>query len=565
MTSRESNPVDVPPWAAGTQDRMHELDPELSEEQIEIVRSYGEERRFPDGEWLWQAGDRDNGFFLVLEGHVDIINTRCEDFYTIISHGRGHYGGEISTMMARGALVAGRANGDCSVIWLSPGRLREMIALESELGEVVLLSFILRRMRMIAEVQGNISLYGIAEEQETGRLRNFLSRHGVPFRFCDVGDESIANALTKFSAKVEDRPVVVTDGKALKNPTIRELAEQIGIAADVDSEKVYDMVVIGGGPAGLAAAVYGASEGLNVLVLESIAPGGQAATSSRIENFFGFPTGISGQGLTGRGFLQAHKFGAEIASARCLEDFQVGKPHQLTLDGGDIVKARTVVIASGAIYREPPIEDLDKFTGGGVHYGASFIEAQLCQQKDVAVVGGGNSAGQAAIFLAKTSRCVRILIRGASLASSMSSYLIDRIERTSNIEVVPYTEVAAACGEKKLERLLLKNNQTGVEQRLETTQLFIFIGAVPATGFVPREVVLDEKGFVKTGIEICADELKKSGWTLERGPAHLETSVQGVYAVGDVRSGSVKRVASAVGEGSVSVQFVHQVIEELES
>ncbi len=552
----------VPPWAAGTQGRMDELNPGLTEDQIAIVAGYGEERAFTDGTWLWRTGERDAGFFLVLDGAIDIVNTHNERNEVIITHGRGHYGGEIVTMTGRGAMVGGRANGDLKAIALTTEQLRRLIALESELGETMLLSFILRRMRMIAETQGDVTLYGVAAEAETGTVRSFLSRNGLPFHFVDTAEEGAAERLGALDLTPEDRPVLATGRGTLIKPTIRALAEHLEIAAQIESGGHYDVVIIGGGPAGLAAAVYGASEGLSALVIERIAPGGQAATSSRIENFFGFPTGITGQALTGRGFLQAHKFGAEIAPARCIERFDCGAPHRLTLDGGDVVTAGAVVIASGAIYREPPIANLDRFTGGGIHYGASHVEAQLCKGEDVAVIGGGNSAGQAAVFLSTHARRVRIMIRGESLTASMSSYLIDRIERTPNIDVMPFTEVEEARGTHKLETLRVLNNRTSETTDIDTRQLFIFIGAVPATDFLPEDVQLDDKGFVITGPDLTPDMLSRAGWKAERTPTHLETSVPGVYAVGDVRSGSVKRVASAVGEGSVCIQFVHRVLAE---
>jgi len=450
-------PHPVPPWAAGTEGRMDELNPGLTEEQIAIVCRYGKEASFEDGAWLWRAGQRDAGFHLVMSREIEIVDTKCADQTVIITHGRGHYGGEIVTMTGRGALVGGRAKGDVTTIALTSEQLRSMIALESQLGETMLLSFILRRMRMVAEMQGDVVLYGVEAEAETGKLRSFLSRHSIPAHFVDVTDDGAQAMLQKLGMSAQDRPIVTTGQGMLVRPTIRDLAEHVQIAAEIEDGAHFDVVIVGGGPAGLAAAVYGASEGLSALVIESIAPGGQAATSSRIENFFGFPTGISGQALTGRGFLQAHKFGAEIAPARSIEKIECGPPHRLHLDGGETVTAGAVVIASGAIYREPPIENLDRFTGGGVHYGASHVEAQLC--KDDAVM-------------------------------------------------------------------------------------------------------LDGKGFVMTGPDLTADALAAAGWSLERRPTHLETTCPGIYAVGDVRSGSVKRVASAVGEGSVCIQFVHQVIAE---
>ena len=559
----------VPPWAAGTENRMHELDPELSEGEIATVCGYGETVRFADGDWLWRTGDRDAGFFLVLDGEVEIVNVRGAEEHVIITHGRGHYGGEISTMTGRGAMVGGRAKGDVEAIALEGTALREMLALEPELGEKVLLSFILRRMRMIAETQGDVTLYGVEAESETGNLRSFLSRHGIPFHFVDAESEEGRAQMRGLDADPADRPVVATDRGVLRHPGIRELAEHLEIAAEIEDGARFDVVILGGGPAGLAAAVYGASEGLSALVIEACAPGGQAATSSRIENFFGFPTGISGQALTGRGFLQAHKFGAEIAPARSVERLECGPslrdaPHRIVLDGGDTVEAGAVVIATGAIYREPPIENLDRFTGGGVHYGASHIEAQLCRDREVAIVGGGNSAGQAAIFLSGHAKCVRIMVRGDGLGHSMSSYLIDRIERTANIEVMTHTEVQEAKGDTKLESLVLLNNGTGETQEMPISQLFIFIGAVPATDFLPDAVTMDDKGFVVTGPDLSRDALEAAGWPLDRAPSHLETSCPGIFAVGDVRASSVKRVASAVGEGSVCIQFVHRVLADRE-
>ncbi len=558
---------EVPPWAAGTELRHHELNPELSEAEIEIVAGYGRMVEFEDGAWLWQTGDTGAGFFLVLSGEVEIVSQRGADEESIIiSHGRGHYGGETITMTGGGALVSGRAKGKTEVIAVETAKLRELIATESELGETLLLSFILRRMRMIAEDLGDVQLYGIAVEPKAAGLRSFLSRHGVPHGFIDTSESETAEAeLFALDARPSDLPVVSTSRGVLKGPTIRQLAEHIGLAASIESGIRYDLAVIGAGPAGLAASVYAASEGLKVIVIESCAPGGQAGTSSRIENYLGFPTGISGQALAGRAFIQAHKFGATIATARKLESFTCGAPHKLILDGGDSVEARAIVIASGAIYREPPIKNLDAFAGGGVHYGASYIEAQLCRQKDVVIVGGGNSAGQAAIYLSKFARAVRILIRGESLAASMSSYLIDRIDRSANIEVVPFTEVRNANGNGRLEKLTLIDKRTEETSEMDASQLFVFIGAVPATDFVPDSIKLDMHGFILTGDALGDDALGSAGWPLERRPSPLESSCPGVFAAGDVRSSSVKRVASAVGEGSVCIQAVHGFLREIDA
>lgn len=556
-------PPELPPWVAGVDKRMHELDPELSEAQIEIVQGYGEVASFADGEMIWSAGERDAGFHLVLEGRLEIVDKAGEDDeHIIITHRRGHYGGEIVTMAGRGALVGGRAKGPTRTVRVTTERLKEMLALESELGEILLVSFILRRMRMIAEEQGEVRLYGVAEEAKTANLRTFLSRQGVPFRLIET--ETPQQLPQSLDCPRNGLPVLTIGNRVLSQPSKREVAEELGIAAALEDDARYDVAVIGGGPAGLAAAVYGASEGLSVIVIESMVPGGQAGTSSRIENYLGFPTGISGQGLAGRAFLQATKFGAEIAVAREVETLECdagqGAGHIVRLDCGNTVRAGAVIVATGAVYREPPIKNLEAFTGGGVHYGASFLEAQLCRQKDVAIVGGGNSAGQAAIYLAGFARSVKIIVRGEGLHQSMSSYLIDRIERAENIAVVPHTEVTCANGDARLRSLTLRDRRDGTVRELDVAHLFVFIGAVPATEFVPAKVRLDEKGFVRTGDSLDADALAGVDWPLERAPFHLETSCPGIFAVGDVRSGSVKRVASAVGEGSVCIQYVHRIL-----
>ncbi len=544
---------DLPPWVAGVEHRMHELDPELTEDQIAIAASYGEKRSFTDGEWIWRAGDQDAGWFLVLSGALEIVDEGRDGERTIITHKRGHYGGEIVTMAGQGAVVSGRAKGTLETVALTASQLRQLLALESELSEILITSFIVRRMRMLAEHQGSITLYGDGEESDTARLRTFLARHGIPHHHVD--GEALAETVASLDFTQNDLPVLTIGEETLVNSSIRSLAEKLGIAVRLEDNEEFDLIVLGAGPAGLASAVYGASEGLSVLVVESLAPGGQAGTSSRIENYLGFPTGISGQGLAGRAFLQATKFGARIAFAREVTALACDNLHEVILDGDERVRGRHVVIATGAVYREPPIEGLDRFRGGGVHYGASFMEAQLCSGKDVAIIGGGNSAGQAAIFLAGHVKSVTIYIRGASLSDSMSSYLIDRIDQAANISVVGHAEVTQVHGDSKLTGITVKDRQTGKTQKSDMPHLFIFIGAVPASDFLPEAIATDKNGFIQTGMDIPDDR-----WTQGRAPFHLETSCPGVFAVGDVRSGSVKRVASAVGEGSVCIQFVHQLM-----
>ena len=554
---------DVPPWAAGTQGRDHEIFPVLNAEEMDLLRPYGEERQYAQDERVWSAGDI-SAFFLVLEGKIEVIRSGTDQHQTIATHGPGQYLGEIYSMTGGRAMVTGIAIEPVRALYIDPENIRRMIATEAELGEKVLLSFILRRMRMIANRLGNVTLIGDSETAAGGDLQRFLSRNGIPFDVLhpERDAQAVADRLKTTDYSGDERPLIVRDNKVLVNPTHREVAEQLGFTADIDSSTIYDVAVIGSGPAGLAAAVYAASEGLKVVVLESCAPGGQAGSSSRIENYMGFPTGISGQALMGRGYLQAQKFGAQIVLARKLTALECGDPvHKLRIDNDDILQTRAVVIASGAVYRQPDIEGLDQF--GGVHYGASHVEGELCRNKNVAIVGGGNSAGQAAVYLAKRARKVNILIRSASLAHSMSDYLIQRIERLPNVELLPHTEITRINGDDTMQSISVVNNQTQATQEMDVAHLFIFIGAQAGTDFInQQELKLDSKGFVLTGEALKADLLESSGWNLDRRPYPLETSCPRVFAVGDVRSGSVKRVASAVGEGSVCIQFVHRSISD---
>ena len=557
----EENAGAVPPWAAGTAERMHELDPELNQDELELVKSYGVVKQFPGNQLLWAAGER-SSMMVVLEGSIDVFRISGEREIVIISHAHGHYVGETITMAGGRALVSGRAGPDgLTAVIVESAELQQLIATESELGEKILLSFILRRMRMIAENLGNIMLIGDQEDIRTVSLRSFLSRNGVPFETVSPQDKRIQadKLLDGHGIKLNGDPVLVNNGQALVNPSNRDVAESLGFTADVHAIDCYDVAIVGSGPAGLAAAVYAASEGLSVLVLERCAPGGQAGSSSRIENYMGFPTGISGQGLMGRGYIQAQKFGAKVAIARELKTFECGDvSHKLHLDGGDTINARTVIFASGAVYRQPIIENLDGLAG--VHYGASHIEAQMCQQKSVLVIGGGNSAGQAAVFLSKHAKQVKILIRGKSLASSMSDYLIQRIDKLPNVELLTNSEVIRAHGDQQLQSVTVLNNVTKQEVDVEAAHLFIFIGAKAGSEFIEDDIALDDKGFILTGDAITEDTLSTMGWNLDRKPFLLETSCPRVFAVGDVRAGSIKRVASAVGEGSVCIQFVHKVL-----
>jgi thioredoxin reductase (NADPH) len=551
----------VPPWAAGASARHDEVFPVLDAVEIEILGKYGEQRSLKAGETLWRIGDRDSGLVLVLSGAFEIVARGLKGERVIHIFRPGEFTGEIATMVGDGALVAGRAAEDCEVINVGPARVRELLVTEADLGAKVLMAFTLRRMRMVAEHLGEVGLIGDPDDRQVASLRTFLSRNGVPYEIYAAAEN--CRALTERGLSCAALPAVVCGDNVLSRPTLRQVAECLGIAGELTPGRVYDLAVIGAGSAGLAAAIYGASEGLSVIVLESCAPGGQAATSSRIENYLGFPTGISGQALLGRAYLQANKFGARVAVARGVTGMRRnGEGYDLAIDDVEALKARSVVLASGAIYRNANIEGLHDFEGAGVYYAATHIEGQLCRGAHVIVVGGGNSAGQAAVFLAGRARKVSIVVRGRGLADSMSDYLIRRIESLGNVELLTHTEIQCLEGDRRLGRVTLRNNKTGETQYVEAGHVFVFIGAQPATDFARDLLTLDEHGFVLTGDALDDDALRQAGWMLNRRPYLLESSAPGVFAAGDVRAGSVKRVAAAVGEGSACIQFVHRVLAE---
>lgn len=426
-------------------------------------------------------------------------------------------------------------------------------------------AFIHRRLGMIAADMGDVVLIGSAYNPGTLQVKAFLTRNGHPFHYVDFDlDEDAQHWLDQCHVDAPDMPVVVYRGHTvLRNATNAQVAESLGFNQDLDDTRVTDLVIVGAGPAGLAAALYGASEGLDVLVLESNLPGGQAGSSSRIENYLGFPTGISGNELMGRAYAQALKFGARVLVAKGAKRLACdGQLYTLDIDDGPRIRARAVIVATGAQYRRPEVQGLSSFDGAGVYYGATPTEAQLCVAEDVVVVGGGNSAGQAAIFLASTARRVHILVRGPSLAETMSRYLIRRIESSPSIVVQTRTQIVAADGDGRLERITWRDEQTGVTESHDIRHVFVMTGATPNTNWLDGGIALDQDGFIKTGSDLSPAELVEAKWPLARSPYLLETSRPGVFAVGDVRGGNVKRVASAVGEGSIAVPFVHQVLRQ---
>jgi thioredoxin reductase (NADPH) len=433
------------------------------------------------------------------------------------------------------------------------------------LSDIFLRAFILRRVELIARGAGDTVLVGSNLSLDTFRIKEFLTRNYHPYSYTDLErDADVQDILDHFHVEVADLPVLICCGSViLRNPTNQEIAERIGFNQVIDQTHVRDMVIVGAGPAGLAAAVYGASEGLDVLVLECSSPGGQAGSSSKIENYLGFPTGISGGELAGRAYTQAQKFGAQLLIAKTARGIACDRrPYAIQIDDNQWVPARTIVIATGAQYRRLPLENLWRFEGAGIHYGATHLESQLCESEEVVVVGGGNSAGQAAVFLAQSAKCVYMLVRSGGLAESMSRYLIRRIEECSAIDLRTNTELTSVEGGDHLERVQWRDNITGKVENHNIRYAFSMTGAVPNSQWLQGCVALDSYGFVKTGSDLTQDELLNARWPLGRTPALLETSLPGVFAVGDIRSGNVKRVASAVGEGSIAVAFVHRVLNE---
>ncbi|HEX5764849.1 MAG TPA: FAD-dependent oxidoreductase, partial [Woeseiaceae bacterium] len=514
-------------------DRRAQMYPILTDAQLDELSSHGSEETFGQGEMLWDVGDRNTRFYVVLEGELEIV--RRDPFgneTVLVVHRRGSYAGETALLSGRAAMVAGRAGTRLKVLSIPVERLRDLMVSHSQLGELIMRSFILRRVRMVTDQVSDLLLVGSRHSADTMRLQDFLTRNAQPYRFFDLetsGD--MCALLSRCDFGPDDTPLIITSkGEPLKNPSLRTLATRLGISLALDAQKVHDVAVIGAGPAGLAAAVYAASEGLDVIVVDSVAPGGQAGTSSRIENYLGFPTGISGQALAGRAFMQAQKFGARIEIPARLTGMHCGNPfHELELDNGERIRSRIVVIASGARYRKPALERLETFEGAGVYYGATYLESKLCHGQEVAIVGGGNSAGQAAVFLAESADKVYVLVRSEGLAASMSRYLIRRIETTRNIELLTRTEVTALEGASKLDGVRWRNGKSSAETSRPVRHLFIFIGASPNSEFIAGSIATDQNGFICTGTEVTRPETEHP-WTLSRPPYPLETSCPGIFA-----------------------------------
>lgn len=545
-----------------THARLEQLVPTLSGSQIERIRRQAESVTVGVGDVLVEPGVVTNAFYVIASGVLQTVRESMGRESPLVTLGPGNFTGEVTTLSGRPALLRTRVLESGEVLRVDRKAALALAQTDYELSDILIRAFALRRVELIASGTGDVVLIGSAHSAATLRVKEFLSRNGHPYAYLDLErDAEVEVLLRTFNVAASEIPVVICYGTSvLRHPSNETIADCLGFNAAVDQTHLRDVVVVGAGPSGLASAVYAASEGLDVLVVESNAPGGQAGSSSRIENYLGFPLGVSGMELAGRAYEQATKFGAQVlmGTARGLDC--AGPPYAIELTNGTRVQTRTIIIASGAQYRKPPLENLARFEGAGVYYAATFVEAQPCAGQDVVIIGGGNSAGQAAVYLSQTARSVYVLVRRDGLSETMSRYLVRRIEESPNIVVKPRTELVALTGDTSLESVRWRDGATGMTEDHKIQHLFIMAGAEPNTKWLDGCLTLDDKSFIKTGADLSVDDLAAAHWSLTRRPYTLETSMPGIFAVGDVRDGSVKRVASAVGEGSIAISFVHRVL-----
>jgi thioredoxin reductase (NADPH) len=550
-----------------TPDREAEAFPALTPAQIDRIRPHGTTRTVRAGEILFEAGDLGMPCFVVLSGKLDIVMTRLSGEYVFATHRPGGFSGDLVLISGAGSLARGRVAESGEFLEVSVVALRSLLARDAELSDIFMRAFIRRRLALVAGGIGNVIILGSNYSANTLRLREFLTRNGHPHSYVDLdSDTTSQELLDRFDLKIDEIPVVLCSGKALlRNPTTQQLAECLGFSGTVDESRIRDVVIVGAGPAGLAAAVYAASEGLDAVVIEADFPGGQAGSSSKIENYLGFPTGVSGLDLTRRAVVQAEKFGAQmLVGQRVVQINCDQRPYLLSLENGEILQARSIIIASGAQYNTPKVANLKKFEGNGIYYAATFMESQLCGGDEVVVIGGGNSAGQAAIFLAETAKKVYMLVRGTTLSETMSRYLTRRITTHPIIELHLETELVSLEGESHLERVTWLDRSSGERTTRDIRHVFVMAGASPRSDWLRDCVALDQQGFILTGRDldpVLASAPRK--WPLGRPPQMLESSLPAVFAVGDIRSGNVKRVASAVGEGAISIHLVHRALAEI--
>ncbi len=534
--------------------------PRLAPAHVDALRARGHVRSVKAGDVLFAEGDRGFCFYVVLSGSVEIVEHSRGAPHTVVVHEPREFTGDVDMLSGRAALVTARASADGDVLELSAAALRRAVDELPDLGEIVVRAFLTRRSLLLTDGFEGVKIIGSRFSADSHRLRDFATRNGIPFTWIDVeADEQAERILREFGIAASETPVVIgREGHFFRNPTIEQMAQCAGLSIALDPAEMHDLVVVGGGPAGLAAAVYGASEGLDVVVLERIATGGQAGTSSRIENYLGFPAGISGAELTRNALVQAQRFGARITVPGTVARLGLADGVRVvTLADGSKLRTRCVLVSTGVAYRRLDVPGFTHYEGAGVYYAATDMEARLCRGEEVVVVGAGNSAGQAIVYLARYARRVHVVVRGDDLGKSMSRYLVDRVEQLENVSIHRGALVVGVQGNGHLTALTIRD-RAGVETSIATTALFLFIGADPNTGWLSGCVQLDAKGFVVTGTALPRDIVDAEPWrSLGRSPFLLETSLPGVFAAGDVRSGSVKRCASAVGEGSIAVSLVH--------
>jgi thioredoxin reductase (NADPH) len=541
--------------------------PLLTEAQVERIWPFAQVRSVQRGDVLYQPGDLAVPLFVLLSTGVEIVQLDADGERPITVLCPGMFTGEAGMIGGQRSVVLARVTQPGEVLEVCPDNLRSLAAQDAQISEVLLRAFILRRLMLITRQLGNVLIIGSRHSANTVRLREFLGRNGHPYTYIDLDKDSSSQALLdRFDVGVDEIPIVICNGKrVLRSPSTLELADHLGLNDNMEGSLLRDLIIVGAGPAGLAAAVYAASEGLDPLLIESHAPGGQAGSSSRIENYLGFPTGVSGQELASSATTQAQKFGAKIAVARAIIELRCHRrPYELVMEDGSVLFARTIVIATGACYKKPDVAQLDSFEGRGIHYGATYIEAQLCMDEEIVVIGGGNSAGQAAVFLSQTARKVHMLVRSSDLSNTMSRYLIQRILANPGIELLCETELIGLSGSDSLEEVKWINRKTQETSFVRARHVFVMAGARPNTEWLRDCVALDENGFILTGRDLpLIPDVNGPGWPLKRAPQMLESSLPGVFAVGDVRAGSIKRVASAVGEGAISISLIHRALAEL--
>jgi thioredoxin reductase (NADPH) len=544
--------------------RSAQMFPHLTPAQITRLSAHGRKSAIQKGQVLAEPGDR-LPMYVVLSGSIEIVQPTLTGETLIVVHTAGSFSGDVGTLRGSSSVVRMRVREGGEVLSIDEAHLRTIFQTDTELSELFMRAFILRRVALISTQSSDVVLLGSTRSAGTLRLQQFLTRNTYPFVNLDVdSDASVSELLDRFHVKVEDFPVVLCRGSVvLKNPSNEEVAACLGMNQQIDDARIRDVVVVGAGPAGLAAGVYGASEGLDVLVLETGTPGGQAGSSSKIENYLGFPTGISGLALAARALIQAQKFGAEIRTAYSALHLNCDqRPYAIEFANGHAVRTHTVVIATGADYRQLSLDNASRFLGMGIYYAATTTEARRCGNAEVIVVGGGNSAGQAALYLAAACKRVNLLVRANGLADSMSQYLIRRIADTPNITLRTRTEITSLEGQEQLARVTWKTAPGNVLETHDIGHVFLMTGALPCTNWLNSCVALNDKGFIRTGSDLRSEDLSEAKWPDARQPQFFETSVPGVFAVGDVRCGSVKRVAAAVGEGSACIQQVHRVLHE---